>query len=78
MEWTFHHLVGTAGHPGEVDKPNDFAFRRVAPAPDQPRCICAPSVVITWHTDDQRPKLSAAGLHAEGLSDGLDVESVTD
>lgn len=46
MEWTFHHLVGTAGHPGEVDKPNDFAFRRVAPAPDQLRYMWAPSGIL--------------------------------
>ncbi|KAK9827262.1 hypothetical protein WJX81_005247 [Elliptochloris bilobata] len=27
MEWVFHPMVGTAGHPGEVDKPADFCFR---------------------------------------------------
>ena len=30
ITWTFHHLVGTAGHARENDKPTDLAFRRIA------------------------------------------------
>ena len=31
-EWVFHHMTGSAGHPGKIDKPADFAYRR-APRP---------------------------------------------
>ena len=64
MEWTFHHLVGTAGHPGEVDKPNDFAFRRVAPAPAQLRYICAPVVTGMLMTSDPCGQLLVCVLKA--------------
>ena len=63
-EWVFHHMAASVGHPGELDKPMDFAFRR-APSeallvhPRWLQCLDIVSALARLQSDMSAPHLQS-------------------